>query len=59
MCDHALADASMQDYGQPYGGNLHPDPETRVRTAIAEAEAYQGKKLTPAEKARIRKNILI
>lgn len=58
MCDHALASASIQDYGQPYGGNLHPDMEIRLKIAIKEAEDYQERELTEAEQANIRFNIL-
>lgn len=45
MCDHALASASMQDYGTPFGGRLDGD----VVAAREEVEAYHRRSFTWTE----------
>ncbi len=42
MCDHALASASMDDYGTPYGGRL----DGNLKAAKEEVEAYHGRKFS-------------
>lgn len=42
MCDHALAHASMEDYGTPYGRRIDDDKEVIKK----EIENYHERKFT-------------